>query len=325
MAGVESVSLFYTISGQSEQVIPMSYIDGIYTAELPDQLAGASASYYIYATDYSENSISSEIFNILWYQGGWYGHVEGQNTGNNFGSVEDFTMGLVLELGEFEGKINKLAYMIPEYFNPPFSWKIVDVNINGNEVEWTDDVLVPEQTVTDELLYNASNWTEIEVETQANLTGTVGLVLELQAYSYWGRDANSTSGISWFVDDNTGQWAQLGVGYWIDFPGDWTLKAHLYDEDNVGFEKIVGNMGINIYPNPASDYVIIDFQLITDQDINMELFDIKGQSIRKIASSHLKEGNYNLQINTSDLSNGVYFIKSTMGKTLSTKQFVVNK
>ncbi len=325
LAGIESVTLYYTVGGQTQQSLAMSFIDDVYTAQLPDQAIDAGVTYYIYANDNSDNNATSDVFTIVWYNGNWYGHIQGQNTGNNFGSIENFTMGLLLELGNFSGKINKLAYMIPEFFNPPFNWKVVEVNIDGSDVEWTENVLIPEQTVTEQLLYNASSWTEVDVESDVYLTGTVGLVIETQADSYWGRDANSTAGISWFIDSNTGEWAQLGVGYWASFQGDWTLKAHLYDENLAGVEKIVGNEGMRIYPNPAADYAIINFNLLTNQHVNIELLDINGKIIRKIASSNFSEGNYSLQINTSDLVGGIYFIKNTVGKTVSTKRFIVTK
>jgi len=81
---------------------------------------------------------------------------------------------------------------------------------------------------------------------------------------------------------------------------------------------------MNIYPNPAADYAIINFNLPTDQFVNIELIDIYGKSIRQIASSNLIRGNYALQINTSDLVEGIYFMRNITGKTVSSKRFIVN-
>lgn len=64
---------------------------------------------------------------------------------------------------------------------------------------------------------------------------------------------------------------------------------------------------INIYPNPASDYVFVnqEFEMI-------ELYDITGKIV-------LKEFNNN-KINVSDLNTGLYILKINFeGKTLEQK------
>ncbi len=111
--------------------------------------------------------------------------MEAEDTGNNFGSLDEIQMGIVLKLGEFEGKINKLAYMVPEYFNPPFTWKIVEIITDGNNIEWTDNILVSQQNGPSEMVYFASSWTEIDVESDVNL---------------------STEGISWFLQTSIQEW-----------------------------------------------------------------------------------------------------------------------
>ena len=322
LSGVESVTLFYTIDGQAEQSVSMNYINEIYIADLPDQVAGTYATYYITAIDNSENSSQSETIAIQWYFGDWFGHILGQNTGNNFGSIENMTLGVLLEIGDFEGKINKLAYMIPEYFNPPFNWKVVEVNINGNDVEWTDNVIVPIQYVTEELIYNASTWTEINVETDEYITGTVGLVVNMNAGSYWGRDENSTAEISWFID-SSGEWVQLGKGYWSAFPGDWNLKAHLYNESGVGIEKIAGQNNMTIFPNPATDFITVTFISQTEKSVEIELFDVTGKVINKVSTENYNRGDNTIEINTSNLPSGIYFIKKISENSSESKRFIV--
>ncbi len=79
------------------------------------------------------------------------------------------------------------------------------------------------------MVANASTWTEIDVTSDVNLTGTVGLVLELPNTpegNYWGRDETSSDEISWFINLDE-EWVQLGYENYTDYPGDWNLKAHL--------------------------------------------------------------------------------------------------
>ena len=74
----------------------------------------------------------------------------------------------------------------------------------------------------------------------------------------------------------------------------------------------------NLYPNPASDYIIINTQDNSGDDMNISVFNVAGQM--------LQTGKYpvggNIILNVSDLSSGVYFIKLDDGKVSSTKKFI---
>ena len=74
-----------------------------------------------------------------------------------------------------------------------------DINITGKDIIWTNTELCPPQTINTEMVANASTWTEIDVTFDVNLTGTIGLVLELPntpERNYWGRNETGTDEIS---------------------------------------------------------------------------------------------------------------------------------
>jgi len=70
-----------------------------------------------------------------------------------------------------------------------------------------------------------------------------------------------------------------------------------------------------IYPNPTSD--ILNIQLDNENDGVYEVYDIQG---RNIAADSILNGRG--EVNVSSLSNGVYFVKVTQGKSTSTKRFI---
>lgn len=325
MSNLQNVSLIYTIVGEAQQTVSMSEISGLFIAELPDKNVGTSADYYISAEDQAGNIATSDSYHIVWYEGGWYGVTEGGYTGNNFGSVNGLTIGVVMQLGDFEGKINKLAYMVPSYCLSDWSWKIVEIDATDlNNVVWTDNVLVQEQTYSEDMTFDVNYWTEIDIDSDVKITGDVGLVISMQPSSYWGRDAESTQGLSWFYNSNTDEWERLGYGDWVDFPGDWTVKAHLYGETNqTNLEMIFGNDIITYnYPNPCDNYTNIYFQNPNQGNVKITVFDINGKQISILLNNHLEKGNYNVQLNTSDFQSGTYFYTVEIRNKIISKKII---
>lgn len=70
-----------------------------------------------------------------------------------------------------------------------------------------------------------------------------------------------------------------------------------------------------IYPNPT--FGILNIQLDDELEAEYEIYDIQG---RNILNSFIHNGNS--EVNVEGLSNGVYLIKVTQGKTTSTKRFI---
>jgi photosystem II stability/assembly factor-like uncharacterized protein len=82
------------------------------------------------------------------------------------------------------------------------------------------------------------------------------------------------------------------------------------------------NFTINIYPNPAEDFIKITISGLNTNFINIEIVDITGQSMyneKRIISSY----SFNSTINLNRYTNGVYYLSIKInGKTYS-KPFVV--
>lgn len=66
--------------------------------------------------------------------------------------------------------------------------------------------------------------------------------------------------------------------------------------------------GITVYPNPASMLVQIDLNLITPENIQLNVLDISGRLIRSIVNEITSSGNHLYNLSTAELANGVYHI-----------------
>lgn len=82
---------------------------------------------------------------------------------------------------------------------------------------------------------------------------------------------------------------------------------------------------INLYPNPASDHSLIEFNLDNSSEININLLDVLGNKIQTIYSGIAKDGNFLHNLNTEKLNSGVYLIEITMGDEKIIKKLTVSK
>ncbi len=66
-----------------------------------------------------------------------------------------------------------------------------------------------------------------------------------------------------------------------------------------------------VHPNPANDLVYFNFTLPERSAMNIELFDSNGQLLRTIANELFDSANQQVEMNISDLANGIYWVRFT--------------
>ena len=82
---------------------------------------------------------------------------------------------------------------------------------------------------------------------------------------------------------------------------------------------------INIYPNPASDFIHIDFTVLNTDRIQISLIDANGKLVKQDAFT-ANEGENHKQINVQSISQGMYQIvlRKEDGTLIQRKRFVKN-
>lgn len=84
-------------------------------------------------------------------------------------------------------------------------------------------------------------------------------------------------------------------------------------------------LSLSAYPNPFNPDIKIEFYLPSDGEVNLHIFNIKGQKVQTIVSKTLEKGLHQYTFNGKDeqqknLSSGIYFVKIlTKEKTISQK------
>lgn len=80
---------------------------------------------------------------------------------------------------------------------------------------------------------------------------------------------------------------------------------------------------LSVYPNPATDYLIVDLFLTNDfADVRIDLVDVHGRTLLSQVMQDVTGESINLDVKA--LPAGIYLMRATDGKNLLTRQVVIN-
>jgi len=78
-----------------------------------------------------------------------------------------------------------------------------------------------------------------------------------------------------------------------------------------------------VFPNPASDQLMVEFGLTEAMPLNVSIYNTLGQQVKVIANGNYGIGNQLLETNVNDLTNGVYYIRLSNDEGQKTQKFTV--
>jgi len=97
-----------------------------------------------------------------------------------------------------------------------------------------------------------------------------------------------------------------------------TIQALLTQPASIGLhidnavsieQELRAELNLAIAPNPASDEAFITYDLLESRSVSIDLYDMVGRKIRQIQSNSRLIGNQTVQLPTSSLPSGLYFIR----------------
>lgn len=118
-------------------------------------------------------------------------------------------------------------------------------------------------------------------------------------------------GVVIFVQDNTGK-SILQSAYAVK-----QTNSVPYVED--------GNGVVGLYPNPAKESAQLKYSINGDKQVNIELFDLSGNSVYTADRGVLSTGYYNENFNLTSLANGQYFVRLNIGGRMFTDVITISK
>jgi CubicO group peptidase (beta-lactamase class C family) len=80
---------------------------------------------------------------------------------------------------------------------------------------------------------------------------------------------------------------------------------------------------LKIFPNPSMNNATISFSLSKQQKISLIVYEITGRLVKKIADKEYNEGTHQVNMNTKDISPGIYLLRMQSAEILQTRKFIV--
>ena len=79
------------------------------------------------------------------------------------------------------------------------------------------------------------------------------------------------------------------------------------------------------YPNPFNPYTTIKYQLNKTSNVNLSIFNIKGQLVKNLVSERQPIGNYEVAFNGNNLPSGTYFYTLNTDNYNETRKMILLK
>lgn len=109
------------------------------------------------------------------------------------------------------------------------------------------------------------------------------------------------------------------------------LENSLYETEEPLEEEIVPvNVTLSNYPNPFNPTTTISFSLPEDGDVELSIYNVKGQKVRTLTNEFFVKGLHSIEWNGKDTNNksvssGIYFYKISADKETAMKKMLLLK
>jgi len=80
-----------------------------------------------------------------------------------------------------------------------------------------------------------------------------------------------------------------------------------------------------IYPNPFNPETIISFDLAEAGNVNLSVYNIKGQRVTELVNEHQEAGQHNVVWNADGQASGIYFVKMHTANQDQTQKVILMK
>ncbi len=94
---------------------------------------------------------------------------------------------------------------------------------------------------------------------------------------------------------------------------------------NVGISELTSINSLEVFPVPAVNEVTIRFNVLENDNFNVEILNIVGQRVALVSNSELTVGEQQIKVDTGNFANGVYFVKINSNDKSSNQRFVISK
>lgn len=91
----------------------------------------------------------------------------------------------------------------------------------------------------------------------------------------------------------------------------------------VSTKNIAESVKANVYPNPAKDNVVIDYNTAFDGDVKVSIVDLTGKAVYANSFANQAAGNNKIELNVNNFTAGVYQVVIEANSSIVTKKLVI--
>ena len=96
--------------------------------------------------------------------------------------------------------------------------------------------------------------------------------------------------------------------------------------NNIKYEKSIRGFELSQnYPNPFNNTTTFQYQIPEKGQVELNIYDLQGRLVRELINEHKKAGKYELNINFTGLSSGIYFYQLKHKNYSKTKKMMLIK
>ena len=95
-------------------------------------------------------------------------------------------------------------------------------------------------------------------------------------------------------------------------------------QSDASIAEMNNDFELNLYPNPASDKLVVSFDVLGEQNTYIIITDVLGNQIMNLKKTFPMNETQNIVLDTSTLSSGVYVLSMRSGKYTSNQKFSIS-
>jgi hypothetical protein len=215
-----------------------------------------------------------------------------------------------------------LTYNLADTLNPVLSDNDL-LSTDCNDIVIYDNYLLLACGQAGMIVYNITDRLHPDSVTTLNTIGSLNRIAVKDTIAYLADGINGLVAVNITNPGNPAIIQTLdtpgtasGVGFYEDFVllADRLWLLVVYYEDYIDIEEsgkpLPDNIQIiNCYPNPFNASTRINFELRTDAQVALNVYDIRGRLVKQLADAFYSAGNYAITWDGGRLPSGVYFLK----------------
>jgi hypothetical protein len=209
----------------------------------------------------------------------------------------------------------QVGYNVLPYANIPSGAKAIDFYVAHAIYTGTgggDDQL--------EVVYSTNcgqSWTSVWSQAGATLATAPGMTQSFipTGNSQWAKRSVDMTAVP--------SGAQVGFRATSQFGNNMFVDNITFRTGNAtGIEEFISGGNATLYPNPATDQVTVEMNMVKAAKVSFHIVNMLGQQVGQTVSKDLNTGTTNTTVSTSDLAPGVYFMNIVTDKGNLQQKFV---